>query len=159
MHANKAAKVSLPRRLAAMLYDGLLLVALLLVCATPLPLLPEYWRSGDPGHWLIRAYILIISFLFFGWFWVHGGQTLGMRAWRLRVLTNDGTGLSWRHAAIRFATAILAWLPAALGFFWSLVDREGLAWHDRWSQTRLVLVPKRAATGANHGTPLAESEN
>ena len=128
-----------------MIYDSLLLAAVLFICAAPVPLLPDAVRGSEAAHWGIRVYVLGISFLFLGWFWVHGGQTLGMRAWRIRVVTRRGSTLSWSDALRRYLAAMLSWLPLGLGFLWSLVDRKGLAWHDRLSATRLVLVAKKVS--------------
>ncbi|MEI6068427.1 MAG: RDD family protein, partial [Methylococcaceae bacterium] len=77
------------RRLAAQLYDIFLLVAVLFV-ATAL-LLPFTTGAAVSDQQLIiyRIYLVIISFFFYGWFWTHGGQTLGLRAWKIKVLTLD----------------------------------------------------------------------
>ena len=72
------------------------------------------------------AYLLAISFGFYGWFWTHGGQTLGMRAWRLKALTADGQAVSWRHAIIRVAAAHVSLFALGLGYLWLLIDREKL---------------------------------
>lgn len=138
----KESRPGLLRRLAAIAYDCLLLGSILLVCAAPLPLLPEEFHRGEFAHWLVRTSVLVIGFGFFGWFWVHGGQTLGMRAWRLRVVTSEGGDLNWYLSLRRYVAALLAWLPLGLGFLWLLVDRDRLAWHDRLSNTRLVLLEK-----------------
>lgn len=69
----------------------------------------------------------------YGGFWVRGGQTLGLRSWRLRL---DGGPITWMHAFKHFAGAILSWPPLGLGFLWPIFDREKLAWHDRLSGTR-----------------------
>ena len=80
--------------------------------------------------------------MFFTWFWVHGGQTVGMRAWRLRVVSFDGERIGWRTAAIRFLLAIVSAAMLGLGYLWVLIDPERLAWHDRLSKSRVVLLPK-----------------
>jgi uncharacterized RDD family membrane protein YckC len=131
------------RRLAAIFYDSLLLFALaLVVTAALLPLTGgEAIRPGQPAY---RILLCLVGFVFFAGFWVHGGQTLGMRAWRLRVVRADGGRLRWRDALARFAAALLSWLVCGLGFLWVLVDRDGLAWHDRLSGTRLVLAQDSA---------------
>ena len=82
------------RRLGAMVYDGLLLVALWFV-ATAI-WLPFTGGEAIPYPGLLRVWLLAVSFVFFGWFWTHGGQTLGLRAWRLRVERADGAPLTWR---------------------------------------------------------------
>ena len=91
---------------------------------------------------LIQLYLLTASLLFFGWFWVHGGQTLGMRAWRLKVVQLDGSGLDWRLSAIRFFTAMLSWLVFGLGFLWVMFDKDKKAWHDHLSRTVLISLAK-----------------
>lgn len=140
------------RRLAAMVYDGLLLVALWFA-ATAVLLAASGGRLADPDRplWLLvtlRAVLLLVAFLFFARFWTRGGQTLGMRAWRLKLVSADGGAVSWAQAARRFAAALLSLVAFGLGFLWVLVDREKRAWHDRLSGTRLVLLPKVAARKA-----------
>jgi len=127
------------RRLAAMLYDWLLLFALMLV-ATSLITLPLGMPTGIALS-LFQAFIFILlPALFFIGFWVRGGQTLGMRSWRLKVVTDAGRDPSVRDATRRLLAALLSLLPCGLGFLWILFDPQGLAWHDRLSGTRLVLV-------------------
>jgi uncharacterized RDD family membrane protein YckC len=96
-------------------------------------------------------YLLCIAFAILGWFWVHGGQTLGMRAWRLRLVsaTNNGP-VSWQQALKRFAAALLSWCCLGAGFLWALFDREKRTWHDRLSGTRLILMPKTPKRDSSH---------
>lgn len=126
------------RRLAAAVYDVLLLAGLWL-SSLLLIVLPMKALGLDAGPSFVRALLFAVSFGFFSWFWTHGGQTLGMRAWRLKLRKNDGGALSWPLAMRRFAWALLLWLP---GLIWLLADRQRLAWHDRLSGTELVLLPK-----------------
>jgi uncharacterized RDD family membrane protein YckC len=130
---------SLLRRLAAIFYDLLLLIALLAV-ATTLITLPFGMPEG--GSLMAFQWFLfeIIPLLFFTVFWWRGGQTLGMRAWRLKVVRMDGTPLRWIDALKRHLAALLSCLALGLGFLWVLLDRDGLAWHDRLSGTRLIRV-------------------
>lgn len=92
---------------------------------------------------LLQFYLLGVCFVFYGWFWVHGGQTLGLRTWRLRVVRHDSTPITWRHAALRFAGAILSWAALGLGFLWIYVDPQRRAWHGHLSGTRVVLEPRK----------------
>lgn len=133
----------LSRRLAAGIYDVLLLAGVLFVAGLPLPLLPGDWLASEAGRWALRAYLGATSLAFFGWFWVHGGQTLGMRAWRLRVVRDDGQCLRWRDAVARFAALVVALLPLGLGVLWAGVDPQRRGWHDRLSGTSVVLLPRR----------------
>ena len=132
---------SLFRRLAAMLYDGLLLLALSML-ATALLTLPLGMPTGYRLTALQFLLFGIIPLLFFCGFWVYGGQTLGMRSWRLKLLRVDGTPVGWRDALKRHFAALLSWLPCGLGFIWILFDRDNLAWHDRLSNTRLTLLER-----------------
>ncbi|MDD5461467.1 MAG: RDD family protein [Methylococcales bacterium] len=123
------------RRLAAQIYDFLLLIALLFI-ATAL-LLP--FTSGEAvisKYALIyRIYLIVISFLFYGWFWTHGGQTLGLRAWKIKVLTLDRKPINWTQALVRFTTAIVSLGLCGLGFLWILIDKNKRSWHDHLSKT------------------------
>ncbi|MDJ0956769.1 MAG: RDD family protein [Arenicellales bacterium] len=134
---------SLLRRLAAVFYDALLLIGVLFVASLPLPLIVQDINDVWWVRLLVQAYLLLVCLFFFAWFWVHGGQTLGMRAWRLQVTKSDGSPITWDSAVIRFFSAILSWLVFGLGFLWVLIDAERRAWHDRLSNTTLALKPKR----------------
>jgi uncharacterized RDD family membrane protein YckC len=92
-------------------------------------------RPADP---FFRTYLLFIAFLYFAVPWVRTGQTLGLKAWRLRVERREGGPITWWHALLRFLGAVPTLLPAGIGLLWVLVDRERLAWHDRISGTRVV---------------------
>lgn len=120
-----------------MLYDLLLLIALLFI-ATAL-LLP--FNSGEAATssqlWFYRIYLFAISFFFYGWFWTHGGQTLGLRAWKIKVLTLDKQVISWPQAALRFVFAVLSWLVLGCGFLWMLIDKNKRSWHDHLSKTTI----------------------
>ncbi len=132
------------RRFAAILYDSLLLVAILFVAALPLPAIPEALRTALLGRLAVQLYLLAVGILFFAWFWVHGGQTLGMRAWRLKVVTDPGGApLNWRNALTRALLALISWVCLGVGFLWALWDPQRRAWHDRGSRTRLIVLPKR----------------
>ena len=140
-----AAPVSLLRRLGAVLYDTLLLLSVLFI-ATALVLVLTGGEAIPAGNPFFSSYLLFICFMFYGWFWTHGGQTLGMRAWKIRVQQRNGAAISWWQAMLRFLSAIVSWLALGLGFLWMLVDRDKLTWHDRCSKTVLVLLkpPKRS---------------
>lgn len=75
--------------------------------------------------------------------WRRGGQTLGMRPWRMRVRAADGAPAAWRALWLRYAVGTLSLLLAGFGFWWAWLDRDRLTWHDRASGTRLIREPKR----------------
>ncbi len=132
------------RQLLAMLYDGLLLVAVLFL-AMALLLIVSRGQPPAEHQPLLSLYLLTVSYLFFGWFWTHGGQTLGMRAWRLQMRARDGGAVSWGQALRRFVTAIPAWLVVIVG----IARLAGVAFHAHPWLEPLNRVPGLAilATG------------
>ena len=141
---------SLGRRLAAILYDSILVMAVLLmaIALITIPLNLIYGEDNfNPG--VLRSnpfyigYLFCVAAGFHVLFWMRGGQTLGMRSWRLKVLRDNGQKLRFKDALLRYVAAILSWAALGLGFIWVLIDKEGLAWHDRISKTRLVILKKK----------------
>jgi uncharacterized RDD family membrane protein YckC len=130
------------RRFAALLYDVLLLAALMLIFTTGLVML--FARTAilpeTAGRWayLYRAALLAIIVAYYLLNWTRSGQTLGMRAWRLRAVDETGKRMSPRTACLRFLYGVIAWAPAGLGVFWLYIDSQHLALHDRWSRTRVI---------------------
>jgi uncharacterized RDD family membrane protein YckC len=131
--------VGLARRLMAIVYDLFLLVALLFV-ATIIAMIVNQGtiESGQALHPLFSMYLLIISFGFYGWFWTHGGQTLGMKTWKMKLQQKNGDPVTWWLALIRFITAIISWSAAGTGFLWSLFHPQRRTWHDMASNCVLV---------------------
>jgi uncharacterized RDD family membrane protein YckC len=145
--ADAPVPAGLLRRLAALLYDSLLLLALWMIAtACFLP-----FTGGEAVTWarspvlavVHRLVLIAVVVVFYGVFWTRQGHTLGMASWRLRLQRTDGALPGWRDAALRLAAAVLSWLPLGLGWLWCLVDRERRTWHDVLSHTRVVVVPKR----------------
>ena len=138
----------LPRRLAAMLYDALLIFAFLVLLAVVAVALlgGQSVHAGGPvfvaGYNIVR---FLTVYLFFTGYWAYRGRTLGMQSWRLQLESLDGGTVSFARASVRFFAALLSWLPAGLGFLWQLWDAERLTWHDRISGTRIVHYPKKAS--------------
>ncbi len=131
------------RRLAAQTYDFLLLIALLFL-ATALLLPFTAGMAVTDQHTLIyRIYLVVVSFFFYGWFWTHGGQTLGLRAWKLTVLTQDKKTLNWTQALVRFVTASVSLGFFGLGYLWILIDKDRRGWHDHLSKTAVYYNPQQ----------------
>lgn len=144
---DRSEPAALWRRLAAVLYDSLLVTALLLVLTAAVVI----GRGGapfDPESPAFRALLLFTMWLYFGWCWTHGGQTVGMRAWRLRLEDRRGGPVSWTQSLVQFAGAWLSALPLGLGYWWSLLDGERRCWHDRLAGTRLRYLRRQPQTDA-----------
>lgn len=140
---SNAVRPSLWRRLAAIFYDSWLIAALWLLGATIDYFIQTALGLQPSGSQLpLQIYLAACPFVFFGWFWTHGGQTLGMRAWRLKLLDEHGTPVSWQQSMRRVAGAYLSAFALGLGYLWILFSSERSAWHDKLSATRLVLLEK-----------------
>jgi uncharacterized RDD family membrane protein YckC len=132
---------SLGRRFAAIFYDILLVFALMFLGTLPF-IAARGGEPVSPGNVPYQLTMLLIAYLFFTGYWCRHGRTLGMQSWRLMVETPDGKRPGIKAATLRFFAAIVSWLPLGLGFWWALWDKDHLAWHDRWSGTRLRHYPK-----------------
>ena len=133
------------RHLLAMLYDSLLIIPLFMAAAAlwiaffgPTKTLDE---PAVPAVLQWCSWILILL-LFFGIFWRRAGQTLGMQAWRIELMSTSGEPLTWKQVTIRLSGAMLSAVFFGGGYLWRFVPPHHRYWHDRLSQTRLVLVPK-----------------
>ena len=127
----------LGRRLASALYDLLMLAALVLVATFPFLAVFGDATAGWRRH-ILQAWVLLVAAGYFTWFWTHGGQTLPMKTWRLRLVRTDGAAVSVPRALHRYILAALGLFALGLGFFWALVDRDGQFLHDRLAGTALV---------------------
>jgi uncharacterized RDD family membrane protein YckC len=132
------------RRLLAIVYDTFVLICVIFVAWQPVPLLPLDLLPPPVSQGLRLLYLLSITFLFFGWFWTHGGQTIGMRAWQIKLESSStSTSPGWKQCWIRYLIAMLSWLVLFLGFLWALFHPQRAAWHDLVSGTRLVNAPRK----------------
>ncbi len=126
-------------RLLALLYDLLPLLGLWFVCGV----LALAVSAGalDPhrlGHKIIvQVLVLVVTSGYFVISWSRGGQTIGMRAWKLRLVTDHGTRLPWPRALLRFFLATVSLLFLGAGFWWSLFDPERRTLHDKLLDCRM----------------------
>lgn len=142
------------RRIIALVYDTFLVAALALLCTAMVIALrlaiegPDAIAQGEraiSGIWRIPTFILTIlaACHFYIYFWTRNGQTLGMQAWRIRITDRDNRNISLKQAYVRCLVAMLSLFCFGLGYFWILFSREKLSWHDKLSETRLVLAPRK----------------
>lgn len=127
------------RRLLSMVYELLILVAVLFIASFAFHLV-----FRDTGSLYFRPafqlYLLLIAGIYFTWFWMHGGQTLPMQTWKLRVISVDGNQLSLKQAIARYLFAVIGFFLLGSGILWALFDRDGLFLHDRLAGTRIVRI-------------------
>ena len=131
--------MGLLRRFGAIFYDALLLFATLFFASLPIAV-PLNITTEHPWYPYFVIYIHIISFLFFGWFWTHGGQTLGLKTWKARLISTSGNSVTWKQALLRYIASLFCWLSLGIGFLWCFTNRERLAWNDILSKTRLIRI-------------------
>ncbi len=130
-------------RIAAMVYELLLVSAVLFVASLPFLYLVGNAQTGW-RHVAFQLYLGGVLFAYFSAFWMRSGQTLAMKTWRIRLASLDGTPISLKQCALRFILALAGLLLAGAGFWWALFDRDRQFLHDRLAGTRLVRVPRKA---------------
>ena len=124
------------RRLLVMSYDAVAVIALL-IAATALVMLAGFRELNVLRDPLYAFCLFAVWFAYLGWCWSHGGMTLGMRAWRVRIRNVEGGFPGWRRCLVRFLLSLLSAALAGAGFLWSLFDPQKRCWHDRLSRTGL----------------------
>ncbi len=142
------------KRISAIVYDSLLVFAMLMaVTAAFLAIkISIFGTEAAPGvskHALEQAdrpylfiLLLLATYSFYVYFWTKHQCTLGMQAWRMRLVNELGENVSVKQASIRFFAVFVSILPCGLGYVWILLDRNNRAWHDHLSKTHLVIIPK-----------------
>lgn len=151
---GKFSKAGFWKRIAAIFYDFMLCIALVMVVTMIYhhgvlrmiygsQALQEMAETGmldiDP---VLSTLLFFSVFAFFAKFWTHGGQTLGMQVWGIRVQNADGSAIDLWQALLRFVIALIAWLPAGLGLWWMLFDKQQRTWSDIYSDSDIVELPK-----------------
>lgn len=135
--------VGLGRRLMAIFYDALVIGAcLLLLTALTTALGVQFGKMYYP---LYSASILGFIFIYFGWCWTHGGQTIGMKVWHFRLYSTRHPYITWMTAISRYGSAFFSWLLLGLGFLWVLFNKDKHAWHDYFSDSYLLRVEKKSS--------------
>ena len=128
------------RRLAAILYDSLLIIAMWLITTL---LLVAFINDGAALQGpLFQFGLYFEACLFYSYFWRLRGQTLGMQVWKIKLVSPSLQTLSWQECFARLFFALVSVSMLGLGFVWMLFDPERLTWHDRASGTRVVLLRK-----------------
>lgn len=131
---------SLKRRLISLIYESLILVAVLLAVALPVVLLTSSWAPAL-ARATLQVCLISVCGCFYVWQWARAGQTLPMKTWKMRLVAKDGSPVSPERALFRYVAALASIVMLGAGFLWALVDRNGQFLHDRLAGTRLVITP------------------
>jgi uncharacterized RDD family membrane protein YckC len=129
---------SVRRRVASMAYESLLLLGVLSV-SFMLPHLALGMGFGIvlPG-WVLISHIFVVLGAYFIWYWHHGGQTLAMQTWKIRLTTPNGSQPTLWRVLLRYFLAWPSLIYLGAGVFWALFDRDRQFLHDRLAGTRLI---------------------
>lgn len=125
---------SLLKQLAAMLYDSLLIFAVLFL-ASAIAIIFNHGEAIE-HNFLFTFYLVFTVFIFYAWFWHKSGQTLGMRVWKIRIINEYGQNPGWGVSFLRLSFALLSLICFGLGYLWRLF--VPYTWHDRLSGTRII---------------------
>ncbi len=128
--------VSLLRRLGAISYDIILAFSLAFFIVGAI--LIAFFDKQAQTDLLMFGVYLITVYLYFTWSWVKGKQTLGMKTWKFKIEQDNGENITQKQAFIRFILATLSFAVIGLGFIYQLFNKDNLAWHDKYSNTRLI---------------------
>lgn len=135
-NGNLAPFAGIWRRLASLVYDGVLLFAVIFVAGYLFVALARDAQSG-PLRLSFQIYLLAVCGAYFIYCWVRSGQTLAMKTWGLRLVTADGKPVAPPRALLRYLLAIIS-VGSGLGLIWAVFDRESRFLHDRLAGTRII---------------------
>ena len=135
-HSDTGSRCGLIRLLMVIVYDAVIMAGLLLVATA----LVSPFDGGNQRAMVdpvFTVYLVLVWFSYLCICWRKGGMTVGMRAWRVRLVANDAPSPSWRSCIIRFVVAMLSAAALGLGFLWMFFDSDKRSWHDIASGTGL----------------------
>lgn len=128
----------LGRRLLSLVYEFFLLAGVWLsLVLFPQTIAATALSTAAPG-WLVWVHSFIVLAAMYCWLWSSGRQTLAMKTWRLKLLTDEGENLQVAHAAMRYFWAWPSYGLLGIGVLWAIFDADGKLLHDRLARTQLV---------------------
>jgi len=130
------------RRLACMLYESLVVFAVLLIGFLLPQIVLNAFGVVVSGK-LLWLHTLALLMFYFVWFWLNGGQTLPMKTWKLVLIGDDGRRLRPLQAVLRYLLAWPSVLLCGIGIFWAFFDKDRQFLHDRIAGTRIVYTDKK----------------
>jgi uncharacterized RDD family membrane protein YckC len=146
---QKSRPAGLIRLTGSLIYDWLVLLGMLMLFGFVAVAVNKLLTGADaiaPGNPLFILWNLLIIYFYFAGFWVTKSQTVGMRAWRIYLVSTNNRPLGWMHATLRLISAIPAWGLAGMGVLWRYTNKERLGWQDQASWTQVRYQPKAPKT-------------
>lgn len=137
---------SLWRRLAALTYDSLVIIALLILTGFVVNGIYYATHNGEFAGELpasvVLTMIFVICFFYYSHSWRKGGQTIGMKAWKIYLVNTQPKPIQLSQCMLRTGMGFFSIMLGGLGFLWALLDKQQRSWHDIASLTRVVFKPK-----------------
>ena len=136
---------SLSRRLAALTYDALVVLAMLMLITLLINGIIAFISGEFPGAYPLGAILSLtfcISFFYYSHSWLRGGQTIGMKAWRIQLVNLDARPLRLTQCMLRTGMGLFSFALVGMGFWWAMFDKQQRSWHDIASLTKVVFKPK-----------------
>ena len=122
-----------------MMYDGVILLGLLMLAsAIALPFGAAH-KVAFQNFWF-TAWLLLVCFAYLGFCWRYAGMTVGMRAWKVRLISDDGKDISWPRCLLRFLVGGVSLAALGIGVLWALADQRKRCWHDLAARSVLIKV-------------------
>jgi uncharacterized RDD family membrane protein YckC len=132
-------EASLRLRVASLLYEALLLTAVLWCATLPVAALESSFGVA-PLRAVYQFYLALVAGIYFVSQWTRGGQTLAMKTWHLRLVAREGAAITLSQAALRYVIALVGLACLGAGFLWAFIDRDRRFLHDRVAGTCIVRV-------------------
>ena len=128
------------KRILALVYDSLLIAAIVLVLSLLLVLVNGGYPESGSFVSFIQFFILVFTGpIFYSYFWiVNKGQTTGMQAWKIKLVTMDETELNIKKTMLRCLISTISFAFIGLGYLWILYDKEDLSWSDKLTKTKVI---------------------
>ncbi len=120
-----------------MLYDGVILFGLLIIASAIALPIGNVEKVAFENFWF-TLWLFLVCFVYFGGCWRYGGMTVGMRAWKVKLVSENGDVITWSRCLLRFLIALASAGAFGVGFLWVLVDRKKRSWHDLSAGTLLL---------------------
>ncbi len=146
MHQHNYPTASLARRLAALVYDALVITALYImfgfIVVAVFKLFTHHFPEDHLPNALYYSLLFCICFFYYSFSWRKGGQTIGMKAWRIRLINTQPQPFALSQFMLRTACGLFSLLLFGIGYWWALIDKKSRTWQDMASLTRVVFIPK-----------------
>ena len=128
------------KRILALIYDSLLIAAIIIVASLLLVFINgEYPKPGTLLSFIQFLISILAGPLFYSYFWLtNDGQTTGMQAWKIKLVSSNESKLNMKQTYLRCLISVISFLFIGIGYFWILFNKNNLSWSDMATKTRII---------------------